>query len=199
MYRYMELVVFAASLKFFFIEGGEQFIVGIQTAKKIGSRSTLKITAVGMSFAVILFFLLFYSRTLVPTRWLEFALAITLYFFAARMLKEVIKKEEEEEFEEKAYKYGYAALVGLESVENATALAALTFVNITGALAGAAISISVFAMIVIGGKRLLSKIPLQKLKLVSGVLLALTATPLLVYSLGVSAPSWFYWIIPPLR
>jgi hypothetical protein len=29
----MELVVLVASLKFFFVEGGEQVIVGIQTAK----------------------------------------------------------------------------------------------------------------------------------------------------------------------
>lgn len=197
----MELVILAASLKFFFIEGGEQFIVGMQTAKKIGSVSTLKITIVGVSFAVILFFLLFYSRALIPTRWLEITLAITLYFFAARMLKEVIieKNDEEKEYEEKAYKYGYAAMVGLESVENATALAALTFVDVSGALVGAAISISVFAVIVLSSKHLLARIPLKKLKLISGSLLLLTATPLLVYSLGISAPSWFYWIIPPLQ
>jgi hypothetical protein len=29
----VELVVFVVSLKFFFVEGGEQFIVGTQTAK----------------------------------------------------------------------------------------------------------------------------------------------------------------------
>ena len=79
----MELVIFVASLKFFFVEGGEQFIVGIQTAKKIGLKATLKITIAGVFFAVILFFLLFYSRSLISTRWLELALGITLYFFAA--------------------------------------------------------------------------------------------------------------------
>ena len=89
----MELVVFAASLKFFFIEGGEQFIVGAQTAKTIGLKSTLKITLAGVSFAVVLFFLLFYSHALIPTRWLEFALASTLYFFAATMFKEYSKKK----------------------------------------------------------------------------------------------------------
>ena len=51
----MELVIFVASLKFFFVEGGEQFIVGTQTAKKIGIRSTLKITIAGISFAIVLF------------------------------------------------------------------------------------------------------------------------------------------------
>jgi hypothetical protein len=43
----MELVVFAASLKFFFVEGGEQFIVGIQTAEKIGIKAILRITIAG--------------------------------------------------------------------------------------------------------------------------------------------------------
>ena len=51
----MELVVFATSLKFFFVEGGEQFIVGIQTVKKIGLKETIRITIAGISFAVILF------------------------------------------------------------------------------------------------------------------------------------------------
>jgi uncharacterized membrane protein len=133
----LELVVFAASLKFFFIEGGEQFIVGAQTAKTIGLKSTLRITLAGVSFAVILFFLLFYSHALIPTRWLEFALAVTLYFFAATMFKEVFEKEESDEtkeLDEKAHKYGYITIVSLESVENATVLAALTFIDISGAL-----------------------------------------------------------------
>ena len=45
----MELVVFATSLKFFFVEGGEQFIVGIQTAKKIGLKARVRITIAGIS------------------------------------------------------------------------------------------------------------------------------------------------------
>ena len=67
----MELVIFVASLKFFFVEGGEQFIVGIQTAKKIGLKATLRIPIAGVFFAVILFFLLFYSHALISTRWLR--------------------------------------------------------------------------------------------------------------------------------
>jgi hypothetical protein len=78
-------------LKFFFVEGGEQLIVGIQSAKKIGIKATVRITIVGVFFAVILFFLLFYSRTLISTRWLGLALGITLYFFAASMFKEVLE------------------------------------------------------------------------------------------------------------
>jgi hypothetical protein len=43
-------------------------------------------------------------------------LGIVLYFFAARMFKEVIEKEDEDaEFQEKAYKYGYITNVSLES------------------------------------------------------------------------------------
>ena len=103
----MELVVFAASLKFFFVEGGEQFIVGTQTARRIGLKPTLEIRIAGVSFAVLLFFLLFYSHVLIPTRWLELALALTLYFFAAIMFKELIENEaEEHDFDEKAQKYG---------------------------------------------------------------------------------------------
>jgi hypothetical protein len=45
----------------------------------------------------------------------------------------------------------------------------------------------------------MAKIPLVKLRLISGSLLALTATPLIIYAAGLPAPSWFQWIIPPLR
>jgi high-affinity Fe2+/Pb2+ permease len=126
----MGLFVFANSLKFFFVEVGEKFIVGIQTAKKIGLKTTVRITIAGVFFAVILFFLLFYSHTLISPRWFEFALEIALYLSAARMFKEVIQKEvEQREFDEKVHKYGYITIVSLESVENATALAALTFID----------------------------------------------------------------------
>ena len=122
-----------------------QFIVGAQTAKTIGLEPTLKITLAGVSFAAILFFLLFYSHALIPTRWLEFALAIILYFFAATMFKEVFEKESDEtkELDEKAHKYGCITIVSLESVENATVLAALTFIDISVALIGSFIFISV--------------------------------------------------------
>jgi uncharacterized membrane protein len=172
-------------LKFFFIEGGEQFIVRTQTARSIGLKPTLKITMAGVSFAVILFFLLFYSHVLIPTRWLESALAITLYFFAATMFKEVIEKDcEEYEFDERTHKYGYIAIVSLESIENATVLAALTFIDISGALIGAFISIAAYITLAVNSKQFLTKIPLKKLRLISGILLTITATPLIVYSAG---------------
>jgi uncharacterized membrane protein len=195
----MELVVFVASLKFFFVEGGEQFIVGIQTAKKIGLNKTIRITVAGITFATILFFLLFYSHALISTRWLELALGITLYFFAASMFKEVLEKEhKEKEFDEKVHKYVYITIVSLESVENATVLAALTFIDISGALIGAAISIAMIIIIAVSSKHIIARIPLDKLRLISGILLTITATPLIIYSSGLSAPQWLHWIIPPL-
>jgi uncharacterized membrane protein len=196
----VEVVVFLASLKFFFVEGGEQFIVGIHTAKKIGVKPTIRITIAGITFAVIMFFLLYFSRSLIPTNWLELALGLTLYFFAARMFIEVFEKEDKDkELEEKAFKYGYIAVVSLESVENAAALAALTFIDITGALLGAGISIVTFLILAVNLKRVMSRIPLNTLRLISSILLAITATPLIIYSSGWSAPEWLHWIIPPLQ
>jgi hypothetical protein len=46
----MELVVFVASLKFFLVEGGEQFIGGIQ----IGLKQTIQITIAGISLFLII-------------------------------------------------------------------------------------------------------------------------------------------------
>ena len=83
-------------------------------------------------------------------------------------------------------------------MENATALAALTFIDISGALIGAAISIAVFIVIAVKSKYILARVPLDKLRLISGTLLAITATPLLIYSSGLAAPAWLHWIIPPL-
>jgi uncharacterized membrane protein len=195
----MELVVFVASLKFFFVEGGERFIVEIQTVKKIGLKETIRITIAGISFAVILFSLLFYSHTFNSTRWLELALVITLYFFAPSMFKEVIQKDDEQrEFDEKVHKYEYITIVSLESVENATVLAALTFIDISDALIGAAISIAMIIIITVSSKHIITRIPLDKLRLISGILLAISATPLIIYSSGLAAPQWLHWITPPL-
>jgi len=43
-----ELIVFFTSFKYIFVEGGEQVLVGIGTASRIGSRQTLKITVLGL-------------------------------------------------------------------------------------------------------------------------------------------------------
>jgi uncharacterized membrane protein len=196
----MEIVVLLASLKYFFVEGGEQFIVGLQTAKKIGVKPTLIITITGVSFAVVFFFLIFIFRVLIPTKWLEVSLGITLYYFAYRMFREVIHgKQDNQEIDVKSYRFGYIYLVGLESIENSSALAALTFVDISGALVGAFVSIVSFAVIAIKSRALLAKIPLEKVRIISGALLVLTATPLIIYSSGIATPLWLHWIIPPLE
>ena len=156
-------------------------------------KPTLEIAIAGVSFAVLLFFLLFYSHVLIPTRWLELVLALTLYFFAAIMFKEVIENEDEgHEFDEKAHKYGYITIVSLESVENATVLAALTFIDISGALIGAVISITTYIALAVNSKQFLTRIPLRKLRLISGILLTITATPLIIYSVGVPTPDWLH-------
>ena len=115
------------------------------------------------------------------------------------MFKEVEKKENDEtkELDEKAHKYGYITIVSLESVENATVLAALTFIDISGALIGAFISISTY--VAINSKRFLTTIPLKKLRLASAILLTITATPLIIYSTRTYTPDWLHWIIPPLQ
>jgi len=83
-------------------------------------------------------------------------------------------------------------------VENATVLTALTFIDINGALIGAAISIAMIIIIVVSSKHIVPRIPPDKLGLISGTLLAITATPLIIYSSGIYAPQWLHWIIPPL-
>ena len=70
------------------------------------------------------------------------------------------------------------------------------FIDISGASIGAAISIAI--IIIIAGLHIIARIPLDKLRLISGILLAITATPLIIYSSGVASPQWLYWIIPPL-
>ena len=97
------------------------------------------------------------------------------------MFKEVIEnKDEEHEFDEKAQKYGYITIVSLESVENATVLAAFTFIDMSGALIGAFISIAAYIIFVVNSKQFLTRIPLTKLRLLSGILLTITATPLII-------------------
>jgi uncharacterized membrane protein len=121
------------------------------------------------------------------------------------MFKEAVKEKDtmdgnplHEESLHKGYRYGYIYLVSLESIENSSALAALTFVDITGALAGALISIALFVVLAIKTKSIMGKLPVKKLRIISGVLLAITATPLIIYSTGLPSPEWMHWIIPPL-
>jgi len=111
------------------------------------------------------------------------------------MFKEVIENEDEtRELDEKAQKYGYATIVSLESVENATVLAALTFIDISGALIGAVISIAAYIILAVNSKRFFARIPLRKLRLISGILLTITATPLLIYSTLVTLGNPTTWM-----
>jgi uncharacterized membrane protein len=80
-------------------------------------------------------------------------------------------------------------------MENATVLAALTFIDISGALVGAAISIAIIIIIAVSSKHIIARIPQDKLRLISGILLAITATPLIIYSSGVASPQWLHWIM----
>lgn len=84
------------------------------------------------------------------------------------------------------------------AVSGVCTLAALTFVDLSGALTGALVSIALFVILAIKSKRIIGKIPINRLRLISGTLLAITATPLIIYSTGLPAPEWLHWIIPPL-
>jgi hypothetical protein len=126
------LVLFVASLKFFFVEGGEQFIVGARTAKKIGIRSTLKITIDSISFAIVLFFFLYYSHGLNLRSQLHYISLLRLY----------------------SKKHG---------------------------------AVIPYIALAVNSKRFLSEIPLKKLRLIAAILLTITATPLIIYSAGLTS------------
>jgi hypothetical protein len=69
----------------------------------------------------------------------------------------MFKEAFENESDEKYHKYVYITIVSLESIENVTVLAALTFIEISGALIGAVISISVYIALAVNSKRFLSE------------------------------------------
>ena len=83
-----ELIVFFTSFKYIFVEGGEQALVGIGTITRIGLRETLKITILGLSVGIVLYFVFLNVAGFVPTNILEFALGIGLLFFSFTMFKE---------------------------------------------------------------------------------------------------------------
>ena len=78
-------------------------------------------------------------------------------------------------------------------------MAALTFVDISGALIGAFSAIAIFVILALKSKIIIEKVPLRRLRLISGVLFAITAISLIVYGVGLHAPGWVHWIIPPLQ
>jgi uncharacterized membrane protein len=88
--------------------------------------------------------------------------------------------------------------VSIESIENSSALAALAFVDISGALAGALISIALFVVLTVKTKSVMNKMPIKKLRQISGILLAITATLLIIYSIGLPSLEWMHWVITPI-
>lgn len=189
-----ELVVFFTSFKYLFVEGGEQVLVGIGTASRIGLRNTLKITAIGLVVAVILYFVFLNTAVFVPTNILELALGIGLLFFSGTMFKEFF--ENETKVDTTKYKVGYLYIALLEAVENSVALAAFSLIDMTSAIAGAlAAGLLILFLLWLG---VATKFPLRLTRFIAGILLASTGIPLIIYGLGIPTPEWLYWIVPPL-
>ncbi len=127
-----QLIVFFTSFKYIFVEGGEQVLVGIGTASKIGLRQTIKITIIGLLIGVILYFVFLKIAGFVPINLLEIALGLGLLFFSGTMFKEFFEDEHEDDGAK--YKIAYFYIVMIEAVENSVALATFSLIEITSAL-----------------------------------------------------------------
>lgn len=190
-----ELIVFFTSFKYIFVEGGEQALVGIGIASRIGLKQTLKITAFGIAVGVVLYFIFLKTAGFVPVNILEVALGIGLLFFSGLMFKEFF--EDETKVDNTKYKATYFFISMLEAVENSVALATFSLIEIESALIGFAIAISLItSMLWLGA---IKKIPLRITRLVAGILLTSTAIPLILYGLNIPTPEVLHWLIPPLR
>ena len=190
-----ELIVFFTSFKYIFVEGGEQALVGIGTASKIGLRTTLKITGFGFLVGIILYFVFLKFAGFVPTNILEIALGIGLLFFSALMFKEFFEDKEDNK-EKTKYKITYFYIAMLEAVENSVALATFSLIELESALIGFVIAIGLIIGLVWLGA--VKKVPLRITRLVAGILLTSTAIPLILYGLGVFTPTFLHWFMPPL-
>lgn len=191
-----QLIVFFTSFKYIFVEGGEQILVGMGTASRIGLRQTIKITILGLVVGVILYFVFLKVAGLIPTKPLEIALGLGLLFFSGIMFKEFFENEEEEEEHKTKYQITYFYIAMLEAVENSVALATFSLIEIQSALIGFFIAVGMLVGLVWLGT--LKKIPLRITRLVAGVLLTSTAIPLIIYGLGISSPEILHWLVPPL-
>ena len=189
-----ELIVFFTSFKYIFVEGGEQALVGIGTITRIGSRETLKITILGLSVGIVLYFVFLNFAGFVPTNILEIALGIGLLFFSFTMFKEFFEKDTGKD--ETKYKIGYFYIAILEAVENSVALATFSLIEMVSALLGAIIAVGLIVGLFWIG--VIKKIPLRITRLVAGILLTSTAIPLIIYGLGIPAPEILHWLVPPL-
>ena len=189
-----ELIVFFTSFKYIFVEGGEQALVGLSTASRIGLRNTVKITIFGFAVGIVLYFLFLELAGFVPTNLLEIALGLGLLFFSGIMFKEFFENETKVDITK--YKVTYLYIVMLEAMENSVALATFSLIEIESALIGFFIAIGL--IITLLWFRIVTKIPLRTTRLIAGILLTSTAIPLILYGLNVPVPEILHWLVPPL-
>ncbi|WP_148550761.1 hypothetical protein [Candidatus Nitrosotenuis cloacae] len=189
-----EFIVFFTALKYVFVEGGEQALVGIGTLARIGYRETLKITLIGIAVGIFLYFLFLNIVGFFPTNLVEIALGVGLLYFSYTMFKEFFEIEKEESTTK--YKIGYLYIAILEAVENSVALATFSLIDMASAVSGAVIAIGLIIGLLYLG--IIKRIPLKLTRLASGILLALTGIPLIIYGLDIPYPELMHWLIPPL-
>ncbi len=189
-----ELIVFFTSFKYIFVEGGEQALVGIGVASRIGLGKTLKITGFGFAVGIILYFIFLRYAGFVPVNILEIALGIGLLFFSSLMFKEFFENETKVDTTEYKITYFYIAI--LEAVENSVALATFSLIDLESALIGFAGAIGIIIGLLWLG--VVKKVPLRITRLIAGILLTSTAIPLILYGLGINVPDFVHWLIPPL-
>ena len=189
-----QLIVFFTSFKYIFVEGGEQALVGIEIASRIGIRQTLKITIFGISVGIILYFVFLKVAGFVPVNILEIALGIGLLFFSGIMFKEFFEDEPKVNTTKHKVTYFYIAI--LEAVENSVALATFSLIQIASALIGFIIAIGLIVGLLRSG--IVHKIPLRITRLIAGILLTSTAIPLILYGMNITTPEFMHWFMPPL-
>lgn len=189
-----ELIVFFTSFKYIFVEGGEQALVGIGIASRIGLKQTLKITVFGIAVGIVLYFIFLKFAGFVPTNILEIALGIGLLFFSGLMFKEFFEDETKVDITKHKITYFYIAM--LEAVENSVALATFSLIQLESALIGFTIAIGLIVGLLWLGT--VKKVPLRITRLIAGILLTSTAIPLILYGVGISTPELLHWFMPPL-
>jgi uncharacterized membrane protein len=189
-----ELIVFFTAFKYVFVEGGEQALVGIGTISRIGSRETIKITLIGITVGIFLYFLFLNIVGFFPTNIVEIALGIGLLYFSYTMFKEFFERGKTDDTTK--YKIGYFYIAMLEAIENSVALATFSLIEMASAISGAILAIGLIVGLLYLG--IIKKIPLKITRLVSGILLALTGIPLIIYGLDIPYPEIMRWLVPPL-
>ncbi|WKT57525.1 hypothetical protein QVH35_09165 [Candidatus Nitrosotenuis chungbukensis] len=188
-----EFIVFFTAFKYVFVEGGEQALVGIGTLVRIGYRETLKITLIGLAVGIALYFLFLNAVEFFPTNLVEIALGVGLLYFSHTMFKEFLEREEKDVTK---YKIGYFYIAILEAIENSVALATFSLIDMASAISGAVLAIGLIVGLLYLG--IIKRIPLKLTRLVSGILLAATGIPLIIYGLDIPYPEIMQWLIPPL-